>query len=137
MHLRVILKSLNYPFNIKLINNNIFTHKKYYTFLLSCLRDPPSLAPTDTGSGYKQPKAKIGRSKVRQWKWMEFSNSARNDDLVLYHWRRKVEEGKEYPFAEFGKVCKYGIHSTLSGMYFQSIAKLVLGFVDINVLCLV
>jgi len=78
-------------------------HRELYALLQSDYRDPPSLAPTDTGSGYKQPKAKIGRSKVRQWKWMEFSNSARNDDLVLHHWRRKVDEGKEYPFAEFGK----------------------------------
>jgi len=60
------------------------------------------LQPTDTAC-YKQPKAKIGRSRVRPWVWMAFSNSARSDGLKLCHWRRKADEGKEYPFAQFGK----------------------------------
>ena len=25
------------------------------------------------------------------------------DDLVLHHWRRVADEGKEYPFAKFNK----------------------------------
>lgn len=79
-------------------------HRELYALLCSDYRrDPPTLAPTDTGIGYRQPKAKIGRSRVRSWKWMDFTNPARSDGLVLYHWRRKLDEGKEYPFAKFGK----------------------------------
>ena len=72
------------------------------TSLFCFSRDPPMLQPTDT-TCYKQPKAKIGRSRVRPWAWMEFSNPARSDGLKLCHWRRKADEGKEYPFAQFGK----------------------------------
>lgn len=36
-----------------------------------------SLVPTDTGSGYRQPRARLGRKHVRQWKRSEFTNSAR------------------------------------------------------------
>ena len=34
--------------------------------------------PTDAQQGYKQMKAKIGQSRVRPWKWMPFTNPARN-----------------------------------------------------------
>ena len=37
----------------------------------------PSLIPTDTGCGYRQPKARLGRKHVRPWKWMSFTNPAR------------------------------------------------------------
>ncbi|XP_012553597.1 DNA methyltransferase 1-associated protein 1 isoform X1 [Hydra vulgaris] len=79
-------------------------HRELYALLQSDYRDPPTLAPTDTGFSYKQPKAKIGRSVVRQWRWTSFLNPARSDNLMLYHWRRKQEDGKEYPFAKFGKL---------------------------------
>ena len=46
-------------------------------------------------------KAKLGMRKVRPWKWMPFTNPARKDGLVLYHWRRTADEGKEYAFARF------------------------------------
>ena len=42
---------------------------------------------------------------MRPWKWTSFLNPARSDNLKLNHWRRKQEDGKEYPFAKFGKVC--------------------------------
>lgn len=48
-------------------------------------------------------KAKLGMRKVRPWKWMPFTNPARRDGLVLYHWRRSADEGKEYAFAKFNK----------------------------------
>lgn len=41
--------------------------------------------------------------KVRPWKWIPFTNPARKDDTVFYHWRRVADEGKEYPFAKFNK----------------------------------
>ena len=53
--------------------------------------------------GYKQMKAKLGMRKVRPWKWIPFTNPARRDNLVLYHWRRQADEGKEYAFARFNK----------------------------------
>ena len=37
----------------------------------------PSLIPTGTGCGYRQPKARLGRKHVRPWKWMLFTNPAR------------------------------------------------------------
>ena len=48
-------------------------------------------------------RAKLGMKKVRPWKWMPFTNPARKDNLVLHHWRRQVDEGKDYPFARFNK----------------------------------
>ena len=49
-------------------------------------------------------KAKLGRRHVRAWKWVPFTNPARTDGAVLYHWRRAADEGKDYPFARFNKV---------------------------------
>lgn len=49
-------------------------------------------------------KAKLGMKKVRAWKWMPFTNPARKDGAIFYHWRRVADEGKEYPFAKFNKV---------------------------------
>lgn len=40
----------------------------------------------------------------RKWEWMPFSNPARTDNAVFYHWRRPTDESKEYPFAKFNKV---------------------------------
>ena len=48
-------------------------------------------------------KAKLGMRKVRPWKWMPFTNPARRDGLVLYHWRRAAEKGQDYAFAKFNK----------------------------------
>ena len=52
-------------------------------------------------------KAKLGRKNVRAWKWMPFTNPARTDGAVFYHWRRLADEGKDYPFAKFNKVSIY------------------------------
>jgi DNA methyltransferase 1-associated protein 1 len=41
--------------------------------------------------------------RVRPWKWVAFTNPARRDGLVLHHWRRQADEGKDYPFAKFNK----------------------------------
>ena len=38
-------------------------------------------------------KAKLGMRRVRPWKWVPFTNPARRDALVLYHWRRIADEG--------------------------------------------
>ena len=46
------------------------------------------LIPTDTGSGYRQPKARLGRKHVRPWKWMPFTNLARKVGVIynLYNY---------------------------------------------------
>ena len=44
---------------------------------------------------------------------MPFTNPARTDEAVFYHWRRLADEGKDYPFAKFNKVgTKDCIYST-------------------------
>lgn len=63
-----------------------------------------------TGQGYKSVKAKLGMKRVRPWKWMPFTNPARKDGAVFYHWRRTCDEGKEYPFAMFNKVTTQEAH---------------------------
>lgn len=52
-------------------------------------------------------KAKLGSKKVRPWKWMPFTNPARKDGAMFFHWRRAAEEGKDYPFARFNKVSSH------------------------------
>lgn len=42
--------------------------------------------------------------KVRKWVWAPFTNPARKDNAVFYHWKRLADESKEYPFAQFNKV---------------------------------
>ena len=81
--------------------------RELYNLLYNDSKDAPPLMPTDTSmgkdKGYKQMKAKLGMRKVRPWKWMAFTNPARRDGLVLRHWRRVADEGKEYAFAKFNK----------------------------------
>ena len=55
-------------------------NREVYALLYSDNKDrpsSPSLIPTDVGSGYRQPKARLGRKHVRPWKWMNFTNEAR------------------------------------------------------------
>ena len=76
---------------------------------------PCPIIPTDNNrdQGYKQMRAKLGMRRVRHWKWMPFTNPARKDGLVLHHWRRVTEEGKDYPFARFNKVCEVANYTEL------------------------
>ncbi|XP_076068727.1 DNA methyltransferase 1 associated protein 1 isoform X2 [Oratosquilla oratoria] len=79
-------------------------HRELYALLYSdSNKDLPPLLPTDTGQGYKNVKAKLGMKRVRPWKWMKFTNPARKDSAVFYHWRRETDETKVYPFAMFDK----------------------------------
>ena len=36
-----------------------------------------SIVATDTGSGYRQPRARLGHNRVRSWKLVSFTNPAR------------------------------------------------------------
>ena len=67
--------------------------------------------PTDTGSGYRQPKARLGRKHARAWQWISFTNPAREDGLVLSHWRRVADEAKPYAFAQFNKSVDAPVYS--------------------------
>ncbi|PNJ21815.1 DMAP1 isoform 8, partial [Pongo abelii] len=73
--------------------------------------DAPPLLPSDTGQGYRTVKAKLGSKKVRPWKWMPFTNPARKDGAMFFHWRRAAEEGKDYPFARFNKTVQVPVYS--------------------------
>ncbi|KAB1268864.1 DNA methyltransferase 1-associated protein 1 [Camelus dromedarius] len=75
------------------------------------LGDAPPLLPSDTGQGYRTVKAKLGSKKVRPWKWMPFTNPARKDGAMFFHWRRAAEEGKDYPFARFNKTVQVPVYS--------------------------
>ena len=43
---------------------------------------------------------------VDKWKWSPFTNPARKDNAVLYHWQKEKEAGETYPFARFNKKAK-------------------------------
>lgn len=78
-------------------------HREVFALLYNDNKDAPPLLQTDTGSAYKQVKARLGMKKVRKWQWMPFKNPARTDGAIFHHWRRPGEEPKEYPFAQFNK----------------------------------
>ena len=67
-------------------------------------------------------KAKLGRKNARAWKWTPFTNPARTDGAVFYHWRRSADEGKDYPFAKFNKVstrqCAYLVADIKCTVYY-------------------
>ena len=79
--------------------------RELYNLLYNDSKDAPPIIPTESGldQGYRHVRAKLGMRKVRRWKWMAFTNPARRDGLVLHHWRREADEGREYPFAKFNK----------------------------------
>ncbi|CAB0012807.1 unnamed protein product [Nesidiocoris tenuis] len=81
--------------------------REVFALLYNDKKDAPPVFPTDTGQGYKSNKAKLGMKSVRPWKWTPFSNPARKDNAMFFHWRRVCDEGKDYPFAKFNKVGKY------------------------------
>lgn len=78
-------------------------HREVYALLYNDNKDAPPLMQTDTGSGYKQVKARLGMKNVRKWEWTPFENPARTDGAVFHHWRRVADDKKEYPFAKFNK----------------------------------
>lgn len=85
--------------------------REVYALLYSDKKDAPPLLPSDTTQGYRTAKAKLGCKKVRPWKWMPFTNSARQDGIVLYHWRLAVEEGKDYPWSKYNKTVQVPMYS--------------------------
>lgn len=100
--------------------------RELFALLASDNKDSAALISSDFSpassvlGGYKQVKAKLGLKKPRAWKWMPFTNSGRTDGFMLNHWRRIVDEGKEYPFARFATV---GIQKFISEYVFNLIFK--------------
>ncbi|KJE91996.1 hypothetical protein CAOG_008659 [Capsaspora owczarzaki ATCC 30864] len=63
-----------------------------------------SAVPTDTTSqGYVQHKARLGNRRAVQWRMTEFTNPARQDELVLRHWCKAADADKEYKFAKWNR----------------------------------
>lgn len=89
--------------HVKAVKRPEGMHREVFALLCNDKSELPPLLPTDTGKGYKQTKARLGMRKVRKWVWAPFSNPARKDDALFYHWRRAGDEQKEYPFAQFNK----------------------------------
>nr|CAG4643239.1 EOG090X076S [Ilyocryptus agilis] len=95
--------------------------RELFNLLVNDNKDAAPLFPTNTGKGYKQTKAQLGVRKVRPWKWMPFTNPARKDGAIFYHWRRAMDEGKDYPFAKFNKQ----VHiSTYTDQEYQQLLQL-------------
>ena len=44
-----------------------------------------SIVATDTGSGYRQPRARLGHNRVRSWKWVSFTNPARKVCCIILY----------------------------------------------------
>ncbi|CAK8684099.1 unnamed protein product [Clavelina lepadiformis] len=87
-------------------------HRELYALLYHDNMDKPPLLPTDTSLTYQTAKAKLGGcTVVRPWKWMPFTNPARTDGAIFYHWRREEDEGKDYTFAKFDKKVKIPVYS--------------------------
>lgn len=78
-------------------------HREVFALMYNDNKDAPPLLQTDTGSGYKKAKARLGMKRVRKWEWTAFKNPARTDGAVFHHWRRVADDQKEYPFAKFNK----------------------------------
>lgn len=95
--------------------NNLIDLTLDYTFLLLLIVNY-CLGPT-----YKLQKARLGMRRVRPWVWAPFVNPAREDGVAFCHWRRVVDEGKEYPFAKFNKVLFVNIKLLLTYIVYKYI----------------
>ncbi|XGW22402.1 hypothetical protein V3C99_004990 [Haemonchus contortus] len=82
-------------------------HRELYNLIGSSdVKEASTVVPTEIRRGFAQLNAQLGGRPVRKYKWVPFTNEARNDSLQLYHWQRvdKLESPEPYPFAKFNKV---------------------------------
>jgi DNA methyltransferase 1-associated protein 1 len=57
----------------------------------------PSIVP-------KGPSKQLSKGdKIQAWVWSKFRNPARSDGLILTHWQRKEDVGKDYEYAQLNK----------------------------------
>lgn len=79
-------------------------HRELFALLNTSDSDAP-LLPSDyapiSDNSYKQNRANLGIKKPRKWDVVEFTNSARKDDLILKHWQRVDAAPSDYPFAKY------------------------------------
>lgn len=54
-------------------------------------------------NSYKQIRANLSIKKPRKWDLVEFTSSARKDDLILKHWQREDKSQQDYLFAKHNK----------------------------------
>ena len=59
-----------------------------------------TLVPTETLS-FKQSRRREGAA--GKWLWQKFTNSARSDQLELFHWQKSTVVLDDYHFAKFNK----------------------------------
>ncbi|GMT02484.1 hypothetical protein PENTCL1PPCAC_24658, partial [Pristionchus entomophagus] len=68
-------------------------------------KDISSMMPSNVHDMYKNPKANMGKRRVRKYQWVPFTNQARSDGLQLHHWERADKNQEEaYCFAKWNKV---------------------------------
>ncbi|GMR55743.1 hypothetical protein PMAYCL1PPCAC_25938 [Pristionchus mayeri] len=68
-------------------------------------KDISSMIPSNVHDMYKNPKANMGKRKVRKYHWVPFSNQGRADGFQLHHWERKDKDKEEpYCFSKWNKV---------------------------------
>ena len=58
----------------------------------------PTQSPTEA---FKQK-----RTRIIGWDWRSFTNSAREDSLVLHHWAKNSDKSTDYTFSRFNKKIK-------------------------------
>ncbi|EGD78735.1 hypothetical protein PTSG_11773 [Salpingoeca rosetta] len=66
--------------------------------LYDLVGDRVPLMPASTYKGYSKETA---MRRAKSWKWCSFTNKAREDGLVLHHWREEARANEEYMFARF------------------------------------
>ena len=69
----------------------------------------PQMVPAEDASGdEKEEKKKVHKLErpVDKWIYNPFTNPARGDDAVLYHWTKEKEKHDVYPFSRFNKRAK-------------------------------
>ncbi|KAK6054374.1 Myb-like DNA-binding domain protein [Cooperia oncophora] len=82
-------------------------HRELYNLIgKSDVKEAGTVVPTEIRKGFAQLNAQLGGRPVRKYKWVPFTNEARNDSLQLYHWQRvdRLENPEPYPFSKFNKV---------------------------------
>lgn len=79
-------------------------HRELFALLNTSDSDTP-LLPSDyapiSQNSYKQVRANLSIKKPRKWEIVEFTNSARKDDLILKHWQRIDMAPSDYQFAKY------------------------------------
>ena len=72
------------------------------------------MVPTNCSNGGYKERARLSGKKTREWKLIEFENSARSDGLKLTHWAVKeneIEQNKKYQFSDFNQNVPFPTYS--------------------------